>query len=47
MRPYNSSRQTTLDVSGRRLTALPPEIGRLTALQSLDLRGNLLTAPSA
>ena len=31
---------TRLDLSRLGLTALPPEIGRLTSLQSLDLHGN-------
>jgi hypothetical protein len=34
--------QISLDLSGLDLTALPPEIGRLTALQDLDLSGNRL-----
>jgi hypothetical protein len=38
------SRATKLNLSENQLTALPPEIGRLTALQSLTLRGNQLTA---
>jgi len=33
-----------LDLSGLGLTALPPEIGRLTSLQSLNLSENQLTA---
>jgi Leucine-rich repeat (LRR) protein len=34
---------TSLDLSGQRLTVLPPEIGQLTTLQTLDLRHNQLT----
>jgi Leucine-rich repeat (LRR) protein len=34
---------THLDLSGRNLTALPPEIGLLTGLEELDLRNNKLT----
>ena len=33
---------TTLDLTANRLTALPPEIGNLTNLTGLDLRGNHL-----
>jgi internalin A len=33
-----------LDLSGRGLTSLPPEIGRLTNLQTLNLSGNGLTS---
>ena len=33
----------TLDLSGQRLTTLPPELGRLTALTRLDLANNRLT----
>ena len=40
------TKATTLDLSGNQLTALPPEIMHLTALQRLDLRGNHLTALS-
>jgi hypothetical protein len=36
--------QNSLDLIGLDLTALPPEIGRLTALQHLYLAGNRLTA---
>ena len=35
---------TRLDLTGRGLTALPPEIGQLTSLASLDLMSNQLTA---
>ncbi len=34
---------TKLDLSGLGLTALPPEMGQLTALTQLDLNGNQLT----
>jgi len=36
--------QQELDLSGLGLTALPPEIARLTALQTLDLSGNQLSS---
>jgi Leucine rich repeat len=36
--------ENSLDLSGNQLTALPPEVGRLTALQRLDLGKNQLTA---
>lgn len=35
---------TELDLRDQRLTALPPEIGRLTNLRELDLSDNELTA---
>ena len=35
---------TTLDLSGEGLKYLPPEIGNLTSLTELYLRGNQLTA---
>ncbi|WP_138500060.1 COR domain-containing protein [Nostoc sp. PA-18-2419] len=35
---------TELDLSGKGLTTLPAEIGRLTKLRSLDLRGNQLSS---
>lgn len=35
---------TTLDLSGKSLTALPPEIGQMTQLTELYLSGNQLTA---
>ena len=34
---------TELDLSSKDLTALPPEIGMLTQLESLSLHGNQLT----
>jgi hypothetical protein len=43
----NSARrrqQKSLDLRGKQLSALPPEIGQLTALESLDLGKNQLTA---
>jgi Leucine-rich repeat (LRR) protein len=33
-----------LDLSNRGLSALPPEVGRLTNLERLDLTGNQLTS---
>ena len=35
---------TELDLSHRKLTELPPEIGQLSSLWYLDLSGNQLTA---
>ena len=40
----NQREITELDLSGRGLTALPPEIGRLTNLQHLNLNGNELVS---
>ena len=37
-------RVTSLDLSKRQLTALPPEVAQLTNLTALDLSGNQLTA---
>ena len=37
-------RATTLDLSRRGLTKLPPEIGNLTSLTDLELMGNGLSA---
>jgi hypothetical protein len=36
--------QRTLDLCGKQLTALPPEIGQLTGLRQLNLSSNQLTA---
>jgi hypothetical protein len=45
-RARNSSSGSTLPASSRwSISALPPEIGQLTALQSLDLGGNQLPVP--
>ena len=35
---------TELDLSSKRLTALPAEIGQLSGLTDLDLRGNQLSS---
>ena len=38
-----ATKSTILDLSGQRLTALPPEVGQITELVWLDLGGNELT----